>query len=238
MHQKIRVFLILGLFFLASKGNAQDNKSILWLDLNANHYLNENTQVVSDVRFRQGINSSLQQTHLRAGLRKNILQNFDMTAGAGYFKTLGSEKEIVRSNEYRFHQDFRYKHRHIGKIKYIYIARLRFEERFFSDTFFGEDTKSSYRWRINSQFQFPIRIPVISYNYFDLKVFDEIFSNFESKKESSFINNNRLGVALKYQLTSTTALEGSYIWEQSFGENIIELGEATNIFRLSMYLTL
>lgn len=197
----VSFLIIVSVFLIPNKIQAQDSNLGNWLIYIGNKKLNNKWNIHNEVQYRNyNVAGDLEQLLLRTGLGYNITDNSNLLLGYGYILSenyLGDSDEKVSVNEHRIFQQFTTK-QNIGKVGLSH--RYRFEQRFVEDDF-------KLRLRYFLGINIPLQYKEDGKNPLYLSMYNEIFLN----TKSSVFDRNRVYGGLGYKFSKNLRLELGYM---------------------------
>lgn len=210
MNQKITITSILWL--LHSVAFAQKDKVVIWNTFQFPIKLTEKWRLQNDISYRTlGISVSAYQYTFRTGLRYYFKNNLSSTIGVAEFntRTAFENKTNEFAKELRLWQELAHEPNLSSSLKIL--NRFRLEQRHFYKTSSKKSFNAlrlRYRFGISNTFS----------KKWTLTLVDEYMGQV-IKNDYSF-QQNRFGISLSHNLSSTTQIQLGYIWSYLKVESI------------------
>ena len=195
---------------LKAQNEAVDNQ--LWMDYSNTQLLSDKLSIGGDLGIRGFVsNYDWNQFYIRPTVTYRTSYNLSLSGALAYFYT--NNKSVSNINEFRAHQQARFKWPDLGVIELFY--RVRLEQRFFN---YSEELANEF----NNRIRLLVGLESMDFSWFGPKspiYFTGTIEGFKTLRDENssetFINRFRLDLAFGHRVSDRFRYEIHYIGQQS-----------------------
>lgn len=206
------------------------SKTTAWMDYNLTYRIGKDVLLYGDLGHRfTDLNSSIQTTYIRPGVRFDISRKLEFHGGIGLFAKHNAFNELL-ATELRPWQGVRLRWPSFDGLKIKHF--VRFEERFNSETF-NWKVEPTVRFR----YQLGLNLPIWTEPYGEQELYMpcsyELLHEFDSQhKSSGLYGGDRFDLGMAYRISATWTLELHYMHLRNSDDGYSELEPASNLLRM------
>ncbi len=208
---KIQKTLFITIFISILSSAADKDGDQIWLDINPQRYLTENTKIYSDIGFRKEINSAdWYRLIVRPSIAHAFYEGVEVRGGLGFFYTRNlsiDEENIDNLLEIRPFQGLKFTHDVVKELKFSYYFRLA--EQFVFNTQTWESLNSlRIRLQLQAMYQFSTFRTENVKGLVSYERFRTVLGSFENATSS------RVVLGLEYNYNKDQKLRVETIWQR------------------------